>query len=213
MPYTTLVAGTTITASWANANVRDQVVTPHASSGARTSAVASPVAGMVSYITGTKQLEPYDGTQWVPANGTMLAYGNRQTDKVCTGTEVGVLRLDSIAMYSGYRYLIQSSNLRINVTGGETGAGRIRTSTSGAATTSSTALTTMESNASGSFAPNQGICMCISTAPGSVTLSVLLCLTRTGGSNNVTMTGSSTQPIELYVTHAGPDPTDTGTDI
>src|SRR5690349_19604170 len=101
MPYTTLVAGTTITASWANANVRDQVVTPFANSAARTSAISSPVAGMISYLTGTKQIEPYDGSAWVPANGTMLSYGNRQTDKVFSGTEVGVLRLDSISCRSG----------------------------------------------------------------------------------------------------------------
>lgn len=50
MPYTTVVSGTTITASWANTNVRDQVVTPHASSSARAAAVTSPVDGMISYL-------------------------------------------------------------------------------------------------------------------------------------------------------------------
>lgn len=49
MPYTTLVSGTTITAAWANANVRDQTVTPFASWAARDSAISSPVAGMVVY--------------------------------------------------------------------------------------------------------------------------------------------------------------------
>jgi len=213
MPYTTLVAGTTITASWANANVRDQVVTPHASAGARTSAVSSPVAGMVSYITGTKQIEPYDGSAWVPANGTLLAYGQRVSDKTFSGTELGVLRLDSISCRTGYRYMVMTSNLRVNVTSGETGKANLRYSTSGSAGTSDTVLITMESNANSAFAPNQSHVMCCSIAPGTVTLSVLLTVARAGGSNNVTMTGSATQPIELYVFMAGPDPTDTGVDI
>ena len=51
MPYTTLVAGTTITAAWANTNVRDQTIGAFASTGARDSAITSPVAGMVQYLT------------------------------------------------------------------------------------------------------------------------------------------------------------------
>jgi len=51
MPYTTSVAGTTITASWANANVRDQVVTPFSSTSALASAITAPVVGMATYIS------------------------------------------------------------------------------------------------------------------------------------------------------------------
>lgn len=213
MPYTTVVAGTTITASWGNTNVRDQVVTPFANSSARSSAISSPVAGMVSYLTGTKQIEPYDGSAWVPANGTILAYGQRVTDKVFSGTEVGVLRLDSISCRAGYRYMIMTSNLRLNVTSGETGKANLRYSTSGSAGTSDTVLITLESNANSAFSPNQSHVMCCSIAPGTVTLSVLLTVARAGGSNNVTMTGSATQPIELYVIMVGPDPGDTGVDV
>lgn len=64
MPRTTLVAGTTITASWANANVRDQVVTPFASAAARTSAIASPAEGMVSYQSDTDRFDYYSGAAW-----------------------------------------------------------------------------------------------------------------------------------------------------
>lgn len=67
MPYTTLVAGTTITASWANASVRDQAVTPFATAAARTSAVTAPVAGMFSYRTDGPLFEGYDGASWVAA--------------------------------------------------------------------------------------------------------------------------------------------------
>ena len=51
MPYTTLVAATTITASWANSSVRDQTVVPFATAAARDAAITSPVAGMVEYLT------------------------------------------------------------------------------------------------------------------------------------------------------------------
>lgn len=64
MPYTTNVAGTTITAAWGNANVRDQVVTPFATAAARTSAITVPVEGMVSYLQDTNVLDGYDAANW-----------------------------------------------------------------------------------------------------------------------------------------------------
>jgi len=64
LPYTTLVAGTSILASWANASVRDQVVTPFATTSARSSAVSSPVEGMVSAITDDNRIEVYDGSAY-----------------------------------------------------------------------------------------------------------------------------------------------------
>lgn len=64
MPYTTLVAGTVITASWANANVRDQVLTPFASAGARTTAVTSPVEGQATWLSDQDRLDIYDGSDW-----------------------------------------------------------------------------------------------------------------------------------------------------
>jgi hypothetical protein len=67
VPYTTVVAGTTITASWGNASVRDQVVTPFASAAARTSAITSPVAGMLSYRSDGDIFDGYTGSAWKPA--------------------------------------------------------------------------------------------------------------------------------------------------
>lgn len=64
MPYTTITTGTTITASWANASVRDQVVTPFATTSARDSAITAPVDGMVCYITGEDRFYSYDGSTW-----------------------------------------------------------------------------------------------------------------------------------------------------
>jgi hypothetical protein len=64
VPYTTVVAGTTITAAWGNANVRDQVVTPFASAAARDSAITSPVDGMHAYQQDIDLDCIYNGTAW-----------------------------------------------------------------------------------------------------------------------------------------------------
>lgn len=72
MPYTTITTGT-ITAAWANANVRDQVVTPFASVAARDSAITSPVNGMVCVTTDTGMMWQYTGLAWV-AMGTSSAW-------------------------------------------------------------------------------------------------------------------------------------------
>jgi hypothetical protein len=73
VPYTTVVAGTTITASWGNANVRDQVVTPFASASARSSAITSPIEGMVTFRQDENVLEAYDGSNWTPAGWIPIA--------------------------------------------------------------------------------------------------------------------------------------------
>ena len=72
MPRTTLVAGTTITAAWANANVRDQVVTPFASAAARDSAIVSPIDGQFAYLTDTNMMVHYNGTVWAPVNNNII---------------------------------------------------------------------------------------------------------------------------------------------
>ena len=68
MAYTTIVAGTTITSAWANANVRDQTIAPFATTGARDAATTSPVVGMVSYISSNDANEGIvtrnSGGQW-----------------------------------------------------------------------------------------------------------------------------------------------------
>jgi hypothetical protein len=73
MPYTTVVAGDVITASWSNTNNRDQVVTPFATIDAR-GAIATPVEGMVTYIAADKTLWIYNGTVWKPIAGPPVAY-------------------------------------------------------------------------------------------------------------------------------------------
>lgn len=86
MPYATSVAGTTITAAWANANVRDQVVTPWASAAARTSAVASPIDGMLGYRVDGKVFEGWDGTAYVAAGRYCPAVVKSADESISTTT-------------------------------------------------------------------------------------------------------------------------------
>lgn len=88
MPYTTVVAGTTITASWGNANVRDQVVTPFASASARTSAVTVPVEGMVSFLNDVNSLDVYNGAQWVSVYPSSLNVNTIETTTSTTYTDL-----------------------------------------------------------------------------------------------------------------------------
>ena len=66
MGYTTITPGTTIASDWGN-EVRDQLVTPFASTGARSSAITTPVSGMVSTLTTASTangIEIHNGTTW-----------------------------------------------------------------------------------------------------------------------------------------------------
>jgi hypothetical protein len=78
MPYTTIVAGTYATASWANANVRDQVITTFATTTARDAAITAPVEGMVAYIgsnDSNEGLYTYNGTAWRKGPGWNAPWG------------------------------------------------------------------------------------------------------------------------------------------
>jgi hypothetical protein len=65
MPYTTVVAGTYATASWANANVRDQTIAQFASTSARDAAITSPVEGMVCITQDSGLMWIYTGSAWI----------------------------------------------------------------------------------------------------------------------------------------------------
>jgi hypothetical protein len=62
--YVTVTAGTTITAAWANSNVRDQVVSQFATAAARDSAITAPVEGMVAHLADLDLLTVYQGGGW-----------------------------------------------------------------------------------------------------------------------------------------------------
>jgi len=87
LPYTTLVSGTTVLSSWANANVRDQVVTPFASAAARDSAITAPVEGMLCYTSDTDVFWWYNGSKWM-RKAKRLYVGSLQTYTTTTMADV-----------------------------------------------------------------------------------------------------------------------------
>lgn len=68
--YIEFTTGDILTASAANEYLASQVVMVFASASARTSAIASPQEGMVSYLKDTNAIEYYSGSAWVAVGGS-----------------------------------------------------------------------------------------------------------------------------------------------
>jgi hypothetical protein len=66
MPRKDFVAFTRLDASDVNTYLMDQSVQTFAGTAARGSAIAEPVAGMVSYLEDSSDYEGYDGSAWIP---------------------------------------------------------------------------------------------------------------------------------------------------
>jgi hypothetical protein len=68
MPRKVFTAGEVLTAADVNSNLMDQAVMTFADAAARTSAIPSPVEGMVTYLSNLDLLMFYNGTIWVNVN-------------------------------------------------------------------------------------------------------------------------------------------------
>lgn len=68
--YIEFTTGDVLTAAAANGYLASQVVMVFASSAARTSAIASPQEGMLSYLKDTNAVEAYDGAAWISVGST-----------------------------------------------------------------------------------------------------------------------------------------------
>lgn len=112
MAYTTIVSGTNITSSWANASVRDQVVSPFGNTLTRAGAIAAPIVGMVSTLTtnnSTEGIEVYNSAnQWrMPWN---MPWGFTQytqtTTTVTSGNNTNILTGNTLSVINRRRYRI-----------------------------------------------------------------------------------------------------------
>lgn len=121
MPYTTLVAGTTITASWGNASVRDQAVTPFATAAARTSAVGgSPPEGMLTYRVDGKVFDGHDGTGWVAAAQYMSLARKASDESITSSTTMQddndlLHTVRASAVYEMTAYISYTSNTTADI--------------------------------------------------------------------------------------------------
>jgi hypothetical protein len=105
--YIEFATGDVLTAAAANGYLASQVVMVFASAAARTSAIASPQEGMISYLKDTNSTEYYSGSAWVAIGGGGLSsplttkgdvWGYSTTNaRVPVGTNGQVLTADSTA--------------------------------------------------------------------------------------------------------------------
>jgi hypothetical protein len=103
--YIEFTTGDVLTAAQANGYLASQVVMVFASAAARTSAIASPQEGMISYLKDTNSTEYYSGSAWVAIGGGGLSsplttkgdvWGYSTTNaRVPVGTNGQVLTADS----------------------------------------------------------------------------------------------------------------------
>ena len=103
--YIEFATGDVLTAAAANGYLASQVVMVFASAAARTSAIASPQEGMISYLKDTNATEYYSGSAWVAIGGGGLSsplttkgdvWGYSTTNaRIPVGTNGQVLTADS----------------------------------------------------------------------------------------------------------------------
>jgi hypothetical protein len=207
----TVVGGTVITSVWGNM-ARDAAIVPFSTAADRTTAIAAPNNGQMTYLTGTSQFESYksSSTAWVPEPGTIIARANRSTDSSTTTTEIGVLRLDSIPIVNGVVYKIVSAPMYLLSTTGDIVNIRFRGNTAGNATTASTQLGQPFQTITNSIQPTSAMLEVLYISATTGSLSVLLSVNRASGTGNTKVFGESAFWVEVG---SIADPGDTGVDI
>jgi hypothetical protein len=148
-------------------------------------------------------------------SGTVIARGRRETSSTASGSEQSVLRVDSIPVVSGRLYGIETSALLLDTSvANDIARGILRVDTTGAAaTTASTSVTTGQTRLADATIGNTVTLKTTTAATATGSWSVLLSTSRVSGSGNISITGTSGQPIEIIVTDLGVDPGDTGVDL
>ena len=112
--------GDVLTAADANGYLASQVVMVFASAAARTSAIASPQEGMISYLKDTNATEYYDGSAWVGApQGDITSVNTAVTSGLTGGAASGAVDLSLLLNFNaqtGTTYTLVSTDLNKLVT-------------------------------------------------------------------------------------------------
>lgn len=157
-----------------------------------------------------------DELNTIAGYGTVIARGRRTSNSSSTSstTELGVLRVDSVSLTSGNLYLISTGSVLVDASvAADIYIARLRISTSGNATTSSTQLVATQRSVASISQPEDSVLAAFYAPAADETLSVLLTIQRTSGTGVFLAVGATTTPIDLYVVNCGIDPGDSGTDI
>jgi hypothetical protein len=179
-------------------------------------------AGQLLYNISTNTWEVWNGTAQVnfytSLNGPrgLIARGNRTTNGTGTTSEVGVLRVDSVALTGGRAYSLRA---KCNVSGtadGDAASVKIRVNTGGVATTSSTIVSgSGAQDQTGPFVGSTIQAQAVYLPAGNETASFLVCFTKVGGTGTTTPIVDTSQGIttDLFVEDIGLAVSDTGVDI
>ena len=81
----TFTAGDVLTASQVQGYLQDQAVMVFAGTAARSSAIATPSEGMVTYQKDTDAIEAYDGSNWVTRVSTSVPFATNAGSAAITG--------------------------------------------------------------------------------------------------------------------------------
>lgn len=143
----------------------------------------------------------------------VVARGRRTTTTgAITTTELGVLRVDNIPVVAGrlYKIAVGGVNMDASANANDIATCRIRVSTIGAATITSTQIGQIRNTIDDPTTSNILAGNFWFPAAASGTLSVLLSCARITGTDNITVFCSGTDILDMVVSCEGTDPGDSG---
>jgi hypothetical protein len=161
---------------------------------------------------------PAAGLNLPPWGLGVIAYGTRPSSNgnvaaftPSGSTATGVLRVDNIEFISGRRYMIQSSDLRVDLgTATDRARFEVRLSTSGAATTS-TAIWARSESSSADLNNMAQIERVYTPSSSTTTGSLLLSVSRPSGTGTISvLAGTDDETLWIAVTDLGLAVADTG---
>jgi len=118
MPFRIFAAGEVLTAANVNDYLAEQAVSTFAGTAARSSAIASPTEGQLSYLQDTDQLAYYDGSSWVTAPGARpLLIAPEERVNVSASTATGTVTINSATDSVTYYTANAAANFTVNLRG------------------------------------------------------------------------------------------------